>query len=479
MDDPAEIAALCQEYISSLDNVPHEVTHILKEIQHKDAKVQDLLPKISSRETQLRELLNKGSPGAPASVGGTATTAASSAPICTALLPSSASAASSAQQWTDQDKARVEKLLERIRVDYRRVDEWSAQKEALSIRLWRIIHAHNRKLSETFAKITPAVMATAQSNATATICDTPPPTGGSAILGAIVAAFGGTSGLTSAGGATPSFGGLPSSLLASGKLDDLSSTGTCGLKRKVPGHLSLAPSLSSPLSTAASPLNFRSSNSTPQPSKMRAGSSERLTPGAAGSSACGLGIGASGVPQASASGYEVETTSTGYASPSQPCACGPLGGRPRKSGIHKSRSGAAATSGLANVFSAEGAGRGDEGLVTDSSVLCLGGEGDGDNGGEDERDETLYCFCRKVSYGEMIGCDNEDCKYEWFHLDCVGLSKPLPQVWYCSDCHARLNKGSNGAPLKKEEGGVDLAATGRTQKEGSTGPSQTKRRKKA
>lgn len=40
MEDPAEIAAVCQEYVASLDNVPHEVTHILKEIQHKDAKVQ-------------------------------------------------------------------------------------------------------------------------------------------------------------------------------------------------------------------------------------------------------------------------------------------------------------------------------------------------------------------------------------------------------------------------------------------------------
>ena len=24
----------------------------------------------------------------------------------------------------------------------------------------------------------------------------------------------------------------------------------------------------------------------------------------------------------------------------------------------------------------------------------------------------LYCFCQRVSFGEMIGCDGEDCKIE-------------------------------------------------------------------
>lgn len=42
------------------------------------------------------------------------------------------------------------------------------------------------------------------------------------------------------------------------------------------------------------------------------------------------------------------------------------------------------------------------------------GEADvGDGDGETEADDTLYCFCQKKSYGEMIGCDNEKCDYEW------------------------------------------------------------------
>lgn len=53
---------------------------------------------------------------------------------------------------------------------------------------------------------------------------------------------------------------------------------------------------------------------------------------------------------------------------------------------------------------------------------------DGDTGSlqEDEMDvddpnEPRYCYCNRVSFGEMVGCDGEECKIEWFHLECVGL----------------------------------------------------------
>ena len=34
-------------------------------------------------------------------------------------------------------------------------------------------------------------------------------------------------------------------------------------------------------------------------------------------------------------------------------------------------------------------------------------------GGEGEVDSKVYCTCRPVSYGEMIGCDDDDCDIEW------------------------------------------------------------------
>ncbi|KAF9264067.1 hypothetical protein L218DRAFT_987128 [Marasmius fiardii PR-910] len=73
-------------------------------------------------------------------------------------------------------------------------------------------------------------------------------------------------------------------------------------------------------------------------------------------------------------------------------------------------------------------------------------EGDEDAEGEDDEDadDKLYCFCQKTSYGDMIACDNEgDCPYEWFHLSCVGLNRPVPETWYCSVCSAKLGNSSS------------------------------------
>lgn len=63
-------------------------------------------------------------------------------------------------------------------------------------------------------------------------------------------------------------------------------------------------------------------------------------------------------------------------------------------------------------------------------------------GATDSKDEDLelYCFCQRVSFGEMVGCDNDDCKYEWFHYECVGLKEPPKGKWFCSDCTERLKK---------------------------------------
>ena len=65
--------------------------------------------------------------------------------------------------------------------------------------------------------------------------------------------------------------------------------------------------------------------------------------------------------------------------------------------------------------------------------------------------EPTYCLCKKVSYGEMIGCDNDDCLIEWFHLSCVGLTKPPPknQKWYCSKCLPEMEAKKKEAERRK------------------------------
>lgn len=53
-------------------------------------------------------------------------------------------------------------------------------------------------------------------------------------------------------------------------------------------------------------------------------------------------------------------------------------------------------------------------------------------------DEPKYCLCGRVSFGEMVGCDYEDCEIEWFHYECVGLKKQPEGKWYCPQCRVKL-----------------------------------------
>lgn len=55
---------------------------------------------------------------------------------------------------------------------------------------------------------------------------------------------------------------------------------------------------------------------------------------------------------------------------------------------------------------------------------------------EGEMDTKVYCTCRNVSYGEMIGCDDDDCEIEWVSKVLAGdsLGRPtspcfVPIIW--------------------------------------------------
>nr|GMD75911.1 PHD finger protein ING1 [Ipomoea batatas] len=54
--------------------------------------------------------------------------------------------------------------------------------------------------------------------------------------------------------------------------------------------------------------------------------------------------------------------------------------------------------------------------------------------------EPTYCFCNQVSYGEMVACDNPNCKIEWFHYGCVGLKEQPKGKWYCPDCAGKRGR---------------------------------------
>ncbi|EIE20485.1 hypothetical protein COCSUDRAFT_30639 [Coccomyxa subellipsoidea C-169] len=55
--------------------------------------------------------------------------------------------------------------------------------------------------------------------------------------------------------------------------------------------------------------------------------------------------------------------------------------------------------------------------------------------------EPVYCYCRRVSFGEMVACDNPDCAVEWFHFECVSMTEQPKGKWYCRDCEALRKAG--------------------------------------
>uniref|UniRef100_H2Y677 Inhibitor of growth protein n=1 Tax=Ciona savignyi TaxID=51511 RepID=H2Y677_CIOSA len=54
--------------------------------------------------------------------------------------------------------------------------------------------------------------------------------------------------------------------------------------------------------------------------------------------------------------------------------------------------------------------------------------------------EPRYCLCNQVSYGEMVGCDNDKCPIEWFHYGCVGLNQAPTGKWYCPQCTQTMKR---------------------------------------
>jgi len=46
-----------------------------------------------------------------------------------------------------------------------------------------------------------------------------------------------------------------------------------------------------------------------------------------------------------------------------------------------------------------------------------------------------YCICKQDIGGRMIGCDNSNCVYKWFHLQCLQMKRvPRKSPWFCKYC---------------------------------------------
>lgn len=65
--------------------------------------------------------------------------------------------------------------------------------------------------------------------------------------------------------------------------------------------------------------------------------------------------------------------------------------------------------------------------------------------------EPVYCTCRQISFGNMIACENQECKIEWFHFSCVGLKAEPNEPWYCEQCRSEIKNRSSSAEQAQAE----------------------------
>ena len=63
-----------------------------------------------------------------------------------------------------------------------------------------------------------------------------------------------------------------------------------------------------------------------------------------------------------------------------------------------------------------------------------------DDAVDDAEEERKYCTCERVSFGDMVACDNDACPYEWFHWECVGITKEPQGIWICPTCSVEEGK---------------------------------------
>ncbi|KAJ7431740.1 hypothetical protein B0H11DRAFT_840446 [Mycena galericulata] len=74
-------------------------------------------------------------------------------------------------------------------------------------------------------------------------------------------------------------------------------------------------------------------------------------------------------------------------------------------------------------------------------------------GGEADGDDKPYCFCQRVSFGQMIACDDTNCQVEWFHIACIGLTTPPDGRWFCDACRTKRNAKRSGRGGRRKAAG--------------------------
>lgn len=56
---------------------------------------------------------------------------------------------------------------------------------------------------------------------------------------------------------------------------------------------------------------------------------------------------------------------------------------------------------------------------------------------DDANAKDSFCYCKNAGDGSMVACDGEECKIEWFHYKCVGLTEQPKGKWLCDECKSK------------------------------------------
>ncbi|THU91703.1 hypothetical protein K435DRAFT_863149 [Dendrothele bispora CBS 962.96] len=436
-----DAANLATEFIYSLDNVPAEVKHYLEEIKYKDTKAQELQQQIDSDSSRWIKHSLKAT-------GFTFSTSRSLSPS-----PSSSPAPHSNPNSSSNAPLPSSQIPNKIAQSYAEIEQLTHEKIALAQRIIDLMTRTCAKLDIDLHKVRVLSGEIGEGTAAGSNSSLPLTPGLSASASGLGFGLGVGAGASLGGVAVNASGGSVSGWTGNGEgagLVDIPMTPLSGTGRRqsaMNAAAAMSASLAGGSNSPGGPPNKKrrvnSSASTPSiklpaPNHSRSGSPAFSSISTHNKSSANTRSRLSRQihPPPAAAAAASSSSST-------------RGGRNAKADPHgdEDAEGDEDADGDADADA-------DDDPDMDGGDAEMEGEGDDDDEGDDD---SLYCVCQRKSFGDMIACDNEGgCPYEWFHLTCVGLSKPLPDVWYCEVCEPKF-RGAGGGTVGN--GGTGGGAT--------------------
>ncbi|GAA6059361.1 hypothetical protein JCM10212_003259 [Sporobolomyces blumeae] len=386
-----DAAVLLADFVSSLDNLPSEVCHILEEIGHKEGRVSDL----RSRATQRDQAVQKHA--RPASQGGQGLLVAN---------------------------PKEESSIKKIKLDYENAELATREKVALSERGVNLLSRHLNRLQTQLDLLTSTAPPLPPLPSFAPVAPTPAAGALYASQSAYTATPGGAGGYNAYGAG--GFAGTPGT---PGAFDKRKASGT-------PGQVSLLPAqIAAGYGGPGSPYGL----GTPGPqTPLGASGSRRAAPsrlqniayGAPGAGTPqGMGQQGQGQPNLALLAQQQQQQQQYQQHQMRLAVQAQALAAQQAANQHQQLQQLQQQQQLAQQQQQQNKRKRQEEQSPAPTIEEEGGEAE---------DLTPYCFCHRPSFGEMIGCDAPDCKIEWFHLNCVGLKTTPEGSWFCSQCEPKI-----------------------------------------